>query len=323
MSRERLRLGELETVIPVLETRMIGDLALTLISLEIWDSCFSLNFSATYPSQRHKGIGTITRLAIRILAGDGPPITAEMRTGHGGGSRTGNDHHRFEFRVPPMDLTRRLQIDAELRIGEYEIPPPDAETGLSGYDPSQLDTRWTDIGTARYDLVSPSFIGIQKSTELLKPPLLNQLPRNGPIEDAPPSRIVPILQTQRSDDWLLTLIALELSENGMLLTSRTRGPRGSGRRMPTLRIAVRDDLGNGYAVWPSAGGGDGSFGERIQWRWFTSIEPAVDRNARALFVDVLPDYESLDVQIRPAPVLDFEALLGFAIDFSGENTALK
>lgn len=323
-SQERLRLGELETVIPVLETQMISDFALTLVSLEVWDSCLSLNFSATYPSKRHRGVGMTPRLEIKISSGDDPPITAEMRTGHGGGSRTGRDHNRFEFRASPMDLTRRLHIDAELRIGEYEIPPPDPETGVSGYNPYELDTRWTDSGTARYDIELPSiFEGTSKRAAIQKPPLLVQLPRNGPIDNTSPTRVVPILLTQEIDDWLLTLIALELGENGMLLTSRARGRRGPKRSMPTLRIAVRDDLGNGYVVWPSAGGGDGSFAERIQWRWFTPIEPALDPNVRALFIDVIPDYELIDVCVLPGPIPDGEALMEFAIDLSGGNTALK
>jgi hypothetical protein len=316
MSPERLSLGELETVIPVLETQMISEFALTLISLETWDSCLAMNFSATYPSRRSDGVGTTPRLEILISAGDGPPISASMHTGHGGGSRTGNDHQRFEFRGPSMVLDHPLQIEATLKIGEYDIPTSDGKPGWHGYSPSELDTRWTDMGTAHFDLAPPISVEPRHHSAMQKPPLLKQLPRNGLIENTSPTRVIPILQTQEIDDWLLTLIALELGENGMLLTTRTRGPRGSGRSMPTLRIAVRDDLGNGYVVWPSAGGGDGSFGERIQWRWFTSIEPAVDPNARALFVDVLPDYESLDVRVLPAPILDFEALMEFAIGVS-------
>jgi hypothetical protein len=187
-----------------------------------------------------------------------------------------------------------------------------------------LERDWTDIGVYSFDVILPeSLIQPTSLLDLEKPPLRHRFERREPVDTSSPSRVVPIVQSREVNDWLLTLIALELSDDGMLLTSRVRGSLDPNQAMPALRLAVRDDLGNQYAVWPSAGGGDVTNGSRQQFRWSTSIEPALDPNARALFIDAIPDFDTGDTCMLPGVIPDGEAMFGFVIDIGGESASLK
>lgn len=203
----------------------------------------------------------------------------------------------------------------KLAIGEYTIPQPKEKSGgWFGYRPAELEHDWTDIGVYCFDVTLPeNLIQPPSLLDIEKPPVRHRFERREPIETSSPSRVVPIVQSQEANDWSLTLIALETSREGVLLTSRVRGSRDSNRDMPTLRLAAQDDLGNQYAVWSSAGGGDRMMGSRVQWRWFTPIEPALDPNARALFLDAIADFGMRDARMLPGVIPDGEAMFQFVV----------
>jgi hypothetical protein len=303
---DALTLTELYGVLPVLQSQSIGHVTVSLISLEFWENCLSAHLTVTYPSMRETGRGRTPKLTVRLETADGSSHEMSTRTGHGGS--TG---HRYEYRCPPVSLGQPLRITVELSIGEYAIPQPsDAEkSGWYGYSPAQLEHDWSEIGEFRFEITLPESLAHPPVTPgLIKPAQRRQYERRGPIDTNTPNRVVPIAQSHTADDYLFTLMALELSDDGMLLTSRVQGPRTQQRTVPSLRLAARDDLGNQYIVWPSAGGGDRMTGTRMQWRWFTPIEPALDPNAQALFIDVTPDFGTPEHRVLGEGIPDGEAM---------------
>lgn len=310
---DALTLTNLSGVIPVLQSKAIGEFTINLISLEIWENGASVNLALTYPSIRNIGRGRSPRLDV-FVDDDGQKM--RMRTGHGGGSRRGIDGHRFEYRSELIPLGQSLRLTVKLAIGEFTIPWPKEKSdgGWFGYSPAELEHEWTDIGAYSFEVALPeNLISPSSLIEIERPALRHQFERRGPIDTDSPTRVVPIVQSREANDWLLTLIALETSREGMLLTSRVRGPLDPNQAMPTLRLAVRDDRGNQYAVWPSAGGGDAANGDRLQFRWSTSIEPVLDPNARALFIDAVPDFDTRDTCMLPGVIPDGEAMFEFVV----------
>jgi hypothetical protein len=313
---DALTLTELHGVLPVLQSKSIGEVTVNVISLEFWENCLSANLSVTYPSIRETGRGRTPKLMVHMEAGDGSSRALRICTGHGG-----SHGYRYDYRCPPIPLGQPLQLTVGLSIGEHTIPrPPETEMGgWYGYSPAELEHDWTEIGEFRFDVVLPESLSQPSAApDVRKPDQRRQFERRRPIDAYTPRRVIPIVQSQTVDDSLFTLIALECSDEGMLLTSRVQGPRIQNRTVPSLRLAACDDLGNQYVVWSSAGGGDAMTGSRIQWRWFTPIEPVLDPNAQAMFIDVTPDFSTTEHHVLPGVIPDGEAMFAFAV-----STALK
>jgi hypothetical protein len=102
-----------------------------------------------------------------------------------------------------------------------------------------------------------------------------------PCEQPPPlvlRRVVPIGQTQRSDDLAVTLLTLESYEASFTVTGllQWRAEPGSEADAPDLAFEAGDDRGGRYTGLASGGGGPG------QWRLEYRFVPALDPGAREL-----------------------------------------
>lgn len=105
---DALTLTDLRGVIPVLQSKTIGDFTIDLISLEIWESGTSVNLTLTYPSIRKTGLGRSPRLEVFVGDGDQPSNKMRRFTGYGGGSKSRLDGHRFEYRYQTVPLEQSL-----------------------------------------------------------------------------------------------------------------------------------------------------------------------------------------------------------------------
>lgn len=283
---ERTLLSDLHDVIPVLQTHKNSDHTVSLISLERWDGVLVGNFVIEFPTMSRPDRGTTTQLNLAMTL-DGYPVNDQRGGGgFGGGGRNDRMHNRSEHRFRLDRDARTVDIAADLLIGEY-ARPKQTEQGWHGYSISEQDCDWRSVGTYAFTAQLPTELQRQSIAEAPeKPAIVRQFPRTNLSDDWIPQRVIPICQTQQRDDWLVTLIALEVDPGGMHLTSRIRG--GVFGDFPELALTIRDDAGNGYAVWSSAGGGDHHPDGKPQWRWWTPISPALDPQARWLFIDIRP-----------------------------------
>lgn len=96
-------------------------------------------------------------------------------------------------------------------------------------------------------------------------------------------RVCAVAQTQVSDGISLTLLSLELYDDGFMGVFRLV-PGTSRPVPPVLAVDVRDDLGGRYAG--QMGGGSGGPGEYCQWRLAYIFTPAIHPAARELHLEV-------------------------------------
>ena len=96
-------------------------------------------------------------------------------------------------------------------------------------------------------------------------------------------RVCAVAQTQVSDGISLTLLSLELYDDGFMGVFRLIP--SSGRPVPpVLSLDARDDRGGRYAGHMS--GGSGGPGDYCQWRLAYIFTPAVHAAARELYLEV-------------------------------------
>jgi hypothetical protein len=127
-------------------------------------------------------------------------------------------------------------------------------------------------------------------------------------------RVVPIVQSQPWGDGVITLIALEIYEDGSILTFQSVFPTGSYsspsqrsfssnlEKMPDLRIG--DDIGTRYFVGSGGGGGGWK-----TWRGYRQVTPAIPEEAQALTISVRHMITNHASTGPTAPELRFEVSL--------------
>ncbi len=96
-------------------------------------------------------------------------------------------------------------------------------------------------------------------------------------------RVCAVAQTQVSDGISLTLLSLELYDDGFMGVFRLV-PGTSRPVPPVLTLEVRDDRGGRYSG--QMGGGSGGPGEYCQWRLAYIFTPAIHAAARELYLEV-------------------------------------
>jgi hypothetical protein len=303
---ERMSLGDLHDVIPVLQTVEKGDYAVSLVSLERWDGALVGTFITHYPDLTTWDSSMSSGLRVSVFV-DGERVWPEVPGSQSIHSDGGIASHRHERTVPFNGVGHDLIIQTELLIHTFDLNRPGPDGGRSIVANSRTVESKGHYG---FTVSLPERqIEIPPAEPVKKPPISRQHPRNCPPDTGSPHRVIPIRQTQSAGDWLVTLIALEISPTGMVLTSRVRG---GGTDIPDLGVAICDDLGNGYAMWPSAGGGTMEYQGKRQWRWWTIIEPAIDPQAHVLFINVQPTERRGEGRVVPAPVAG-EPMMTFVV----------
>ena len=131
-------------------------------------------------------------------------------------------------------------------------------------------------------------------------------------------RALPVGTSQVHAGWTLTLIAVELWDNGFVANFRLHRAGCKGELNPTLALAARDDCGCRYRarLGASSGGGDA---DSYQWHLSYIFAPALDPAARELRVDAA--LHLMDDEAPPRPAVEARTEPGpwsFTVGLPGE-----
>lgn len=105
-------------------------------------------------------------------------------------------------------------------------------------------------------------------------------------------RVIPVVQSQRIDGGLLTVLSIDAYAEGSEVRLRLHlddepeswvTPSGlhDFPPMPELAVIVRDDRGHRYPAMPGSGGGGGT-----SWQWDFRVHQPIDPAARELVLEV-------------------------------------
>lgn len=105
-------------------------------------------------------------------------------------------------------------------------------------------------------------------------------------------RVIPVVQAQRIDGGLLTVLSVDAYAEGSEVRLRlyldeepepsvTSFERHDFPPMPEISLIVSDDLGRRYPAMPGSGGGGGK-----EWRWDFRVHRPIDPTARELVLEV-------------------------------------
>ena len=255
--------GALRSVVPVQQTQKRGPWSLTLICLEIWDTCWAANLDI-HRDPFGPGEDYVFPLLTLEAFGEGAQqYVSGFGGGHGGGQSDGGQEHRqtvpFAPAIDPASESVRLEARLQLRrtsTGSHSMSlddPPD----------------WKDLEPWVFEVPRTSTNGQPPAR-----PTISGMPSD---EDSsaphPPYDlggllwVVPVVAEHAVGDWTVTIVSAEVRAHGVLLVYRLLGQNRRPRRegLPSVSLRFADERGH---VFPSlAGGGEGIRDPRgAHWR---------------------------------------------------------
>jgi hypothetical protein len=258
---EHFTLDQLERIVPIAQTRQIGEVEFTLLALE----CYNAGFLATTliqqdwrvpePPSRAAAHELPQLLQGVLLIGDavddlGNHYLSRVRAGAGGGGGKDGVYSRVAYCcAPALHPTARTLT---LTLVQVERP--------------------------RYNVAGRP---VWQDNQLLGGPwVVSFALRAQPEQRATPLSVLPVAARIAVDDVVVSVTTLERDASGFVINSRVDW-RNSDAPFPQPIWHASDDRGGNYGTGNCAGGGN-AVGKTNTWRMHCRFQPALDPAAAEL-----------------------------------------
>jgi hypothetical protein len=261
-------LGALLQVVPVAVTQRRGARALSLAGVECWERCTLTTFHLGRPQFDEWPIHS----ELVVEATDDAGFRYAAAPEHGGGS--GDDHQvRYSFVVrltPPLGgQATRLRLTAEIHRYVVQEVMRDGRPSSEAVGIPSDEEPWT------FD------VPLHGGATPAPPPPDDPRPAAGALSTL--RRLIPVVQTETWEGWVVTCVSVELWDDGWGVTFRVILP-GPDRWVPALVLRPTDDRGATYRS-TAGSAGTGSHGPETggcEWRLSHHFAPAVDPRSSEL-----------------------------------------